>query len=142
MPFQPVADGFEGIRENRAPLIEGDGKGFLGVKNDPRITDYELYVMNAKGEQVLVAAKRNGEWFGPDTPEKAQLYEQARQRNPSGSVKAARNTVIDDAFIDRMASQVSDPSRQQGLRQRLGQYKGKTLDAALNEHSQRTAVSK
>ncbi|MBZ4422783.1 XopAJ/AvrRxo1 family type III secretion system effector zeta toxin [Myxococcus sp. RHSTA-1-4] len=137
VPFDPVAQGFLGIRQNRKVLIEGEPPpGFRGVKNDPRVSDYELYVTNAQGQSVLVASKRNGTWVPPQTEAEAELFEQA-VRNPASLEAQARAQVIDDAFIQRMTASISDPGYKEAVKKRLLEYRGKTLKDALDAHSKR-----
>ncbi len=137
--WKTVADGFEGVRGGRKALLEGDGKSFRGVMGDARVSDYELYVTNAEGKSVLVARKTAGAWQGPATPEAQALFVEAVDKeNVLGAISRARATVIDDAFIEQTVSKIKDPAFQGKMRARLSEYKGMTLQAALDAHAKKT----
>lgn len=139
--FRTVEEGFAGIRRNRRALIDGSKDGFAGVRFDPRITDYELHVTDAEGKSVLVASKREGLWHDPDTPEKVALFKQAADPMVEETIQNVKSTVIDDAFIEKTVSPIKDGDYKNRLRKRLEEYKGKTLEKALDTHSQLTQAS-
>ncbi|RKH67092.1 hypothetical protein D7W81_14415 [Corallococcus aberystwythensis] len=138
VPFGAVEGGFKGVRENRLELLMGREGSFQGVIENPKITDYKLMVTDSSGKQVLVAEKRNGTWMPPDTAEKQALYDRAVKESPAAEAERVKNTVIDDAFINRQVGAITDPGFAQKMRARLTEYKGKTLGDALEEHSKRT----
>ncbi|NNB88732.1 annexin [Corallococcus exiguus] len=138
VPFEAVEGGFKGVRQNRLELLMGREGEFQGVINNPKITDYKLMVTDNTGKQVLVAEKRNGTWHGPDTAEKQALFDRAVMESPAAEAARVKNTVIDDAFIDRQVGAITDPGFAQKMRARLTEYKGKTLGEALEQHSKKT----
>ncbi|WP_147446408.1 XopAJ/AvrRxo1 family type III secretion system effector zeta toxin [Corallococcus sp. CA047B] len=139
VPFDAVEGGFKGVRQNRAELLAGRPGEFKGVIENEKITDYKLLVTDSSGKQVLVAEKRGGTWFGPDTPEKQALFNKAVTENPAAEADRVKNTIIDDAFIDRQVGGITNPDFAQKMRARLTEYKGKTLGEALEQHSKKTA---
>ncbi|MBN9686398.1 hypothetical protein JYJ93_28500 [Corallococcus sp. NCSPR001] len=143
VPFKAVKDGFDGVRRYRAELLAGrphgpDGTGgFEGVFGNEKITDYKLLVTDSSGKQVLVAEKRAGKVYLPDTPEKQALYEKAALGLPDHEIDRVKKTIIDDAFIDRQV-RATPPAFTKKMRARLTEYKGKTLEQALDAHAKRT----
>ncbi|MCE9666392.1 hypothetical protein LY474_01085 [Myxococcus stipitatus] len=138
VPFGAVEGGFKGVRQNRAELLYGRPGEFKGVIENEKITDYKLLVTDESGKQVLVAEKRGGQWFGPDTPQKEALFKRAVLDSPATEADRVKNTVIDDAFIERQVGAITHPDFAAKLRARLTEYKGKTLGEALDEHSKKT----
>ena len=147
VPFGPVSAGFDGVRRHRQDLIMGrqegaEGQSFQGVIENPKITAYALYVADEKGQPVLVAEKRDGTWFGPDTQAKQALFDKAVLTDPTEEATRVERTVIDDAFIQkhveglRAAGFPGAESKAVELREALEVYKGKTLGAALQAHSE------
>ncbi|HZI11291.1 MAG TPA: XopAJ/AvrRxo1 family type III secretion system effector zeta toxin [Myxococcus sp.] len=130
VPFGAIAQGFEGVRTHRQSLIDE-------VRKNPQITDYKLFVADETGKQVLVAEKKAGKWMGPDTDAKQRLYERAIVGDAATETARVKNTVIDDAFIERQVSGISSPDFAAKMRARLTEYKGKTLGQALDDHSKR-----
>ena len=124
-PFEAVAEGYEGVRENRRALIEE-------VRNNPNILNYVLYVSDEKGNSVKVAEKVNGEFAIIAGQE--ELF--ATATNPDNSEEVARlgAQVIDDEYI-------ASATERMGLKpeqiQALERYKGKTFVEALTEHSRK-----
>jgi hypothetical protein len=131
VPFQPIAQGFEGVRTYRQALVDE-------VKKNPQITDYKLFVADETGKQVLVAEKKAGKWIGPQTEAQQKLYERALTGDAAAETARVKNTVIDDAFIDRQVSGITNKDFADKMRARLTEYKGKTLGQALDEHAKRT----
>lgn len=118
VPFGAVAEGYEGIRQNRAALIEQ-------VKNNPAIKEYVLYVTDEAGKSVKVAEKKIGVFTILDQP----LYERALDGSTQDSVNKVKATVIDDAYIQKA---------DEYMRPFLERYRGKTLGEALDAHSKLT----
>src|SRR6185369_1734894 len=117
---------FEGIRKNRGEMLFGkDGTG--GIVNNPRVKDYELYVVNDQGQPVRVAYKENGVWHDP-TPENQALFDRAVSTDTTRDL-GLRNQVIDQAFIDRMANTAPPQFRDQ-MRASLEEFRGQTLKDA------------
>ena len=124
VPFEAVADGFRGIRRNRLDMLSE-------IVSDPLVKDYAMYVADDQGTSHLVAYKKDGEWHGPDTPEKADLYRRATSLDVSADVEKARHQKIDDAFIERMVAAAPEKFRPE-VRASLEDFRGKTLEQALD----------
>ncbi|MCP3097368.1 hypothetical protein LZ198_00620 [Myxococcus sp. K15C18031901] len=138
VPFGAVEGGFKGVRHNRASLLLGRPGEFEGVIENEKITDYKLLVTDERGKQVLVAEKRDGKWFAPDTEEKRALFNRAVFETPAAEAERVKNTVIDEAFIERQVGAISNPDFASKVGARLTEYKGRTLGEALDEHAKRT----
>jgi hypothetical protein len=125
VPFGAVAEGFEGVRKNRASLLEQ-------VANDPKIKDYVLMVADEKGNSVKVAEKVDGKLVILEGREEA--FKQAVDKGTESSVEAAAKTVIDDAYVAKVMDRTPE-AMQSKVRASLERYRGKTLKDALDEHS-------
>lgn len=132
VPFDAVADGFNGIRKNRGEMLFGkDGHG--GIANDPLVKDYELLVVNDQGQPVPVAYKKDGVWHDPE-PKNMELFHRAINPDTSGDIQASREQKIDGAFIDQMVKAAPGKFQPQ-MRASLEDFRGKTLAEALNAKS-------
>ncbi|MEI7792584.1 MAG: hypothetical protein WCI57_03835 [Candidatus Berkelbacteria bacterium] len=122
-PFIAVAEGYEGVRKNRAALLEA-------ARSNPAIENYVLYVADEKGQSVKVAEKVGDQIIIPDECQK--LYDQALNGDTESTVEQLRTQVIDDAYIARAKNELDIPSFQIKA---LEKYKGMTFEGALAEHS-------
>jgi hypothetical protein len=125
VPFGAVAEGFEGVRKNRASLLEK-------VANDPKIKDYVLMVADEKGNSVKVAEKIDGKLVILEGREDA--FQRAVDKGTESSVEAAAKTVIDDEYVAKIMDRTPDAMHSK-VRASLERYKGRTLKEALDEHS-------
>ncbi|MSU56560.1 MAG: hypothetical protein EXS51_04645 [Candidatus Taylorbacteria bacterium] len=125
VPFGAVAEGFEGVRKNRASLLEQ-------VANDPKIKDYVLMVADEKGSSVKVAEKIDGKLVILEGQEEA--FQRAVDKGTESSVTEMAQTVIDDVYVAKIMDRTPE-SMQSKVRASLERYKGKTLKDALDEHS-------
>jgi len=125
VPFGAVVEGFEGVRKNRASLLEQ-------VANDPKIKDYVLMVADEKGNSVKVAEKVDGKLVILKGQEDA--FQRAVDKGTESSVTEMAQTVIDDAYVKKILGRTPE-SMQSKVRASLERYKGRTLKDALDEHA-------
>lgn len=127
VPFDAVAEGFEGVRQNRAALIEQ-------VVNNPKIKDYALYVADESGTSIKAAQKVNGEFMVIEGQEAA--FQRAVSKSTESTVAQMASTVIDEAYIDRVLSRTPE-AMQPNVRASLERYSGRTLKEALDAHAKK-----
>jgi len=125
VPFEAVAEGFEGVRKNRAALIEE-------VRRNDRITHYVLYATDRSGKSVKVAEKRDGAFTVLEGQEDA--FAQVVNSETQGTTEALRTAVIDDAYIERATQEMGLPAH---MSEALRKYHGRTFEDALREHAQK-----
>ncbi|KPJ86019.1 hypothetical protein AMJ57_00935 [Parcubacteria bacterium SG8_24] len=125
VPFDAVAQGFQGIRENRNDLL------WKAMTND-KIDTYALYgPPGPDGEPQLIAEKRDRGLRILNM----ELFDQAlNTEDAQAEIDRLRDTVIDDDYIERILASTPEKFRDTN-RAALSKYKGKTLEQALNEHS-------
>lgn len=127
VPFDAIIDGFEGIRQNRAVLIEQ-------VINNPKIKDYVLYVASESGISTKAAQKVNGEFMVIEGQEDA--FRRAVSKDTDSTVAEMTTKVIDESYIGDALTRVPE-AQQSKVRAALERYKGKTMKEALDLHSQK-----
>jgi hypothetical protein len=114
-PFDVVAKGFKGIRDNRLKVIK-----FL--RDKPGVK-YDLY---SGGK--LIAKIENGTFEIIDAAEYGKVVEMAPE-------DLLANKVIDEALIDDLTKDITDADYKAKKRAALEKYKGKTWKQALDEHA-------
>jgi len=124
-PFDAVAEGFEGVRQNRATLIQQ-------VINDPKIKDYVLYVADDSGTSIKAAQKVNGEFIILEGQEEA--FQRAVSKDTDSTITRMAETVIDDVYIEGILSRTPESIRDK-VRISLERYRGKTMKEALDSHA-------
>lgn len=122
-PFIAVAEGYEGVRKNRAALVEA-------ARSNPAIENYILYAADEKGQSVKVAEKIGDQIVVPEEYQK--YYDQALNGDTESTVEQLRTQVIDEAYLARAKSELNLPDFQIKA---LEKYQGKTFEEALAEHS-------
>lgn len=127
VPFEAIAEGYEGVRQNRAALIEQ-------VINNPKIKDYVLYATDESGISVKVAQKVNGEFMVIEGQEDA--FRRTVGRETASTVAQIADTLIDDAYIEDVLSRTPKSARPEA-RASLERYKGRTMKEALDLHAQK-----
>lgn len=127
VPFDAVTEGFEGVRQNRAALIEQ-------VINNPKIKDYALYVTDESGASIKAAQKVNGEFMVIEGQENA--FQRATSKNTESTVVQMASTVIDEAYIEGVINSTPEVM-QPKIRTSLERYKGRTMKEALDLHAQK-----
>jgi len=123
--FDSIAQGFSGIRQNRASLIEQ-------VIDNPNIKDYVLYVADETGATVKAAQKVNGAFMVIEGQEEA--FKRAVSKDTDSTVAQIAGTVIDETYIGGILSRTPE-AMQPKVRSSLERYKGKTMKEALDIHA-------
>ncbi len=141
VPFDAVAEGFEGVKKNRAALIQE------AIKN-PNVDAYVLYAPGPDGKPMLIAEKvprmgKDGQpmldeegkqVFTIDVKDKERFVEAVGHKKVEPEIDRLRGMTIDDAYIEKTVSAL--PKEQQDFtRANLAKWKGKTFEQALNEHA-------
>lgn len=117
VPFEAIASGYEGVRKNRAKLLER-------IETDDAVSDYVLYGTDELGGVVKVAEKKDGKFTILDE----ELFNKAKAgEEVAADVEKIAHTVIDDAYIQKAEG---------WLQPYLERNKGKTLKQALDQHSE------
>jgi len=141
VPFDGVAEGFDGVRKNRVELIKE------AVKND-KVDTYVLYAPGPDGKPMLVAEKvpmlgKDGQpMTRPDgTPryklkinDKERFREAINYKAADAAIKDLRGQVIDDAYIEKTLQKLPEDQRgyTKGI---LEKWKGKSYEQALDAHA-------
>lgn len=141
VPFDGVAEGFDGVRKNRVELIRE------AINND-KIDTYVLYAPGPDGKPMLVAEKvpllgKDGRQLAkPDGTlryklkinDRDRFREAINLRTADAAVKELRGQVIDDAYIERTLQKLPEDQREytKGI---LEKWKGKSYEEALDAHA-------
>lgn len=127
VPFDVVAEGFEGVRQNRGALIEQ-------VIKNPKIKDYVLYGPDESVISIKVAQKVNGEFLVIEGQEEA--FKRAVSKETESTVSKLAGTVINERYIEAVLSRTSE-AMQDKVRSSLERYKGRSFKEALDLHAQK-----
>lgn len=122
-PFAAVAEGYDGVRKNRLPLINQ-------VRQNPKIDQYVLYVSDEQSQSQKVAEKINGQLEIIKGQEEAFL--KATSRRTKAEIDKLRTQIIDDDYIEQAKLKFNLTESQIAA---LEQCRGKTYEEALNEHA-------
>lgn len=128
VPFDAVAGGFNEVRSNRLAMLEA------AEKNDS-IETYTLYAPGPDGKPKLVASKEGGRIKVEDGMQDifAQTVDEQAAKQ---TVDALKDTVIDDAYIERTVA--AAPADQRGrIQSILEKNKGMTFKEALDQHAEK-----
>jgi hypothetical protein len=122
VPYNPVAEGFEGARENRLQVINW-------FENHPEAS-YTLYGTTPDGAKVKVASVKNGRLTVDIKPMYDDLI-----ADPGNDAELLGDKVITQGSIDEIVAGISDPKYAAQVAEDLKPYIGKTWKDAVNGHS-------
>ncbi|GEM_PF-2690562 len=129
VPFDAIAEGFEGVRTNRKKLVKE-------VINNQNIQDYVLYAADESGVSAKIAEKVNGTFTVLEGQEETFKRVLDQGKDTESTITQMAGTVINEAYILKILLNTPH-DRHASTRTSLERYSGKTLKEALNLHAQK-----
>lgn len=120
-PFEILAEGFQGIRENRKKLIKE-------VVSNPDISDYTLYAYDQKGQARPIYEKVNGVVRVIDR----SALRDTLLSDPREIIERARREIITDIYLEKLRTEYGATD---DVLTAMERYKGQSLEQALERHS-------
>lgn len=128
VPFDAVAGGFSEVRSNRLAMLDA------AEKNDS-IETYTLYAPGPDGKPKLVASKEGGK-IKVEPGMEDTFAQTVDERAAKQTVDALKDTVIDDAYIERTVAAAPADQRER-IQSILEKNKGMTFKEALDRHAEK-----